>query len=43
MYVTIHMYMYVSLSTVVLNSRDQGKLWLPHFYTFKNHLKTGFC
>ena len=32
---------YVSLSTVVLNSRDcQGKLWLPKKVPRKNNLKT---
>ena len=32
--------MYISLSTVVLNSRDWGKLWLPKKRALKNNLKT---
>ena len=34
--------MSASLSTVVLNNRDQlGKVWLPDFYTSNTHFKTG--
>ena len=36
--------MFVSLSTVVLNSRDgQGKLWLPHFPLQTATLKQTFA
>ena len=35
---------YMSLSTVVLNSRiDKERYGFPNFHTFNNHLKTNFC
>ena len=37
-------YNLISLSTVVLNSRDrQGNYGFPNFHTSSNHLKIGCC
>ena len=40
----IHANGLISLSTVVLNSRDRKENYgFPNFHTSNNHLKTDFC